>query len=395
MSDLHRAFVKKMKHHEMASGLPLLSEQEESGGQSLLALIQDELKNNQPKRPPQPQNSPGQQSPSDTNDTEDRNESESQIISQYELFTAGLFPVIEAYENQGISLQTYYVPPKQVESPIFVFVHGAGSSSMSFAKLTEQLLNQDPSVGVLLYDIRGHGSSSDATDYSLEVLIDDFQLILNTFSLKHGVKNSVFLVGHSLGGAIVSGYAKRLTEHGNIKLNIKGICMLDIVEETAVQSLGVMPLFIAKRPKSFETMKEAISWHMKLLLHNEDSAKVSVPHLLKKDLSWKMDLKVTEPYWQTWFEGLSKNFLSFTKPKLLVLSTHEALDKELIIGQMQGKYQLVVFNNNHDVGHFIQEDIPNQLSVCLLDFVKRNESPAKFMEQELGISPKWGGKINT
>jgi protein phosphatase methylesterase 1 len=395
MSDLHKAFVKKMKHREMAAGLSILSEQEESGDQSLLGLIQEELKNSQPKQPPQPQILPQQKSISDAKDTTEVIESDSQVISQYELFTTSLFPVIEAYEVQGISLQTYYIPPKLVESPVFVFVHGAGSSSMSFAKLTEQLLCQDPNLGVLLYDLRGHGMSSDATDYSLEVLIDDFQLILNTFSSKYNVKNSIFLVGHSLGGAIVSGYAKRLNERCRIELRIKGICMLDIVEETAVQSLGAMPLFIAKRPKAFETMKQAISWHMRLLLHNEDSAKVSVPHLLKKDLSWKMDLKVTEPYWETWFKDLSKNFLSFTKPKLLVLSTHEALDKELIIGQMQGKYQLVVFNNNHDVGHFIQEDIPNQLSVCLLDFVKRNESPAKFMEQEMGISPKWGGKINT
>ena len=92
--------------------------------------------------------------------------------------------------------------------------------------------------------------------------------------------------------------------------------------------------------------------------------------------------------------GLSENFLGFKGPKLLMLSTHESLDKQLMIGQMQGKYQLVVFKNNEKSGHFVHEDLPNHVAVCLTDYIKRAVAPEIFMKEDLGVVPKWGGKIN-
>lgn len=79
---------------------------------------------------------------------------------------------------------------------------------------------------------------------------------------------------------------------------------------------------------------------------------------------------------------------------MLILSGHETLDTNLIVGQMQGKYQLVVFNNNPKIGHFLHEDIPSQIAITLMDFVRRNDNPEDYMKNELGFIPKWGGKIN-
>ena len=42
---------------------------------------------------------------------------------------------------------------------------------------------------------------------------------------------------------------------------------------------------------------------------------------------------------------------------MLVLAGTDRLDRELMIGQMQGKYQLVVVP---DVGHFVHEDAPER-----------------------------------
>lgn len=53
-----------------------------------------------------------------------------------------------------------------------------------------------------------------------------------------------------------------------------------------------------------------------------------------------------------WFRGLSSSFLSVRSARLLVLAGAERLDKELMIGQMQGKFQLVVVS---DTGHLIHE----------------------------------------
>jgi protein phosphatase methylesterase 1 len=41
-------------------------------------------------------------------------------------------------------------------------------------------------------------------------------------------------------------------------------------------------------------------------------------------------------YWEGWFKGLSKLFLSTRMPKLLLLAGIDRLDKELTIAQMQG-----------------------------------------------------------
>jgi len=55
--------------------------------------------------------------------------------------------------------------------------------------------------------------------------------------------------------------------------------------------------------------------------------------------------------------GLSKKFLQARGGKLLILAGTDRLDRELIIGQMQGKYQLVVLP---EVGHFLHEDAPGK-----------------------------------
>ena len=53
-----------------------------------------------------------------------------------------------------------------------------------------------------------------------------------------------------------------------------------------------------------------------------------------------------------WFTCLSRNFLAARTARLLVLAGTDRLDKELMIGQMQGKFQLVVVP---DTGHMIHE----------------------------------------
>ena len=91
-----------------------------------------------------------------------------------------------------------------------------------------------------------------------------------------------------------------------------------------------------------------------------------------------------------WFKGLSSAFLSIRTARLLVLAGTERLDKELMIGQMQGKFQLSVVP---ETGHMIHEvrfdlavslwwpsntsaviqDSPERLAEILVEFWRRNE----------------------
>lgn len=79
-----------------------------------------------------------------------------------------------------------------------------------------------------------------------------------------------------------------------------------------------------------------------------NSARISVPSLLRQDLrppspgtdsrpwTWHTDLAATQPFWEGWFRDLSKKFLNARGGKLLLLAGTDRLDKELMIGQMQG-----------------------------------------------------------
>ncbi len=78
-------------------------------------------------------------------------------------------------------------------------------------------------------------------------------------------------------------------------------------------------------------------------------------------------------YSPDWFKGLSAKFLNSRAGKLLLLAGTDRLDKPLMIGQMQGKYQLVVIP---EAGHFVHEDVPAKTAEALTELWRRNDREA-------------------
>lgn len=214
---------------------------------------------------------------------------------------------------------------------------------------------------------------------------------------------TLILVGHSMGGAVVVSLAHALASAGAerqaLQPRVAGVAVLDVVEGTAMSALPSMKTIVSQLPQGFDSISDAIRWHIDSgTIVNAHSARRSVPSLLKPnevsapvegqhaddrqrnatedepveeilstsptsattpqrpassyDFVWRHDLLSTEPHWRGWFEGLSKEFLTVKCARLLLLAGTDRLDKELMIGQMQGKYQLVVLP---DVGHSLQE----------------------------------------
>lgn len=54
------------------------------------------------------------------------------------------------------------------------------------------------------------------------------------------------------------------------------------------------------------------------------------------------ELRNIVPCRQGWYEGLSDAFLGVKVPKVLMLAGTDRLDRTLTIGQMQGRFQLVL-----------------------------------------------------
>ena len=141
-----------------------------------------------------------------------------------------------------------------------------------------------------------------------------------------------------------------------------------------------MQSYLSTRPRSFPSLFSGIEWQSvspslysksahqlttpsirSRTIRNSTSARVSVPSLLQlappeptqplpgsTDPSfpstlptppswiWRTDLAGTQPFWEDWFVGLSSKFLNAKGGKLLLLAGTDRLDKELMIGQMQG-----------------------------------------------------------
>ena len=175
--------------------------------------------------------------------------------------------------NTPYSYHTYFTPPSDPKvGPLFVFHHGAGASGLSFASCVSSLHSLDSSVGVLAPDCRGHGETvlkpgqsgtfeetkNGALNMSLSVLAEDLETTLTLLQVHQNWPElpNLILVGHSLGGAVVTEVAKR----GNLGRKVLGYAVLDVVEGSAMDALRDMQGYLESRPKIFRGLEEGVEW---------------------------------------------------------------------------------------------------------------------------------------
>ncbi|CAR30646.1 phosphoprotein phosphatase methylesterase 1 [Lachancea thermotolerans CBS 6340] len=313
--------------------------------------------------------------------------------------------------DRGLDFNTYFSLPAASELadpsnttsvPIFIFHHGAGSSGLSFAPLAKALHEQlDGRCGSFAFDARGHGltapvdAAAHPADYSLDAFVRDFRELIAWFHHTHlqalpaSPTFTLVITGHSLGGSICTNVFPSLDPA--LRTKVAGLAMLDIVEEAAILALSKVDSFLSNTPNVFPSYANAIDWHVKRGLSRlRSSAEIVVPSLFVPTSSGKVvrrtNLQIFKPFWDTWFQSLSRRFVALPTSKLLILAGNDNLDRELMIGQMQGKFQLVVFQES---GHFIEEDAPVKTAITLVDFWRRNDT------KSVVIKTNWTKKANT
>ncbi|KAL1413723.1 Protein phosphatase methylesterase 1 [Vanrija albida] len=287
-------------------------------------------------------------------------------------------------------------PAPKAGKPTYVLAHhGGGASALSFAALARAVAARSGGeLGFLAYDARGHGktrvSGAEAAgaDLSLDVLLADLLAVVRHVFPDPRAAPSFLLLGHSMGAAPVLSAAPALQ---NLGYTVCGVAVLDVVEGTAIEALPLMKGIIQKRPASFPSVSAAIAWHLNSgSIRNATSARVSVPSYVVPAASggpddkqvWRTNLLSTEPFWEGWYTGLSQRFVSARCARLLVLAGQERLDRELMVGQMQGKFQLEVMQ---DVGHSLHEDDPETLATTLVAFWRRN-TQVLVLPPKIGVS---------
>ncbi len=205
--------------------------------------------------------------------------------------------------------------------------------------------------------------------------------------------------------------------------------LISIYLGTAMDALSSMQSFLRGRPDRFRSLELAIEWSVRTgQVRNVESARVSMPGQLRsritgecavKDVdkkkgeessslretlastnsikeedeegdeftkpkseenpasaptaeggyTWRVDLASSEAHWPGWFGGLSQRFLSAPASKLLLLAGVDRLDRDLTVGQMQGKFQMQVLPQ---AGHAVHEDLPDRVADVLATFLVRN-----------------------
>ncbi|VDM46264.1 unnamed protein product [Toxocara canis] len=267
--------------------------------------------------------------------------------------------------------------------PVFYLLHGGGYSGLTWACFTcdgildsipvmqEKLIDQ-VECRVVAPDLRGHGETVtvDEEDFSKERQVEDIIGIHK--AIFQGQSTPTFVIGHSMGGALAvhAVCSERID-------SVVGLGVIDVVEGTAMESLSAMTMVLNNRPHSFasvegELVYPAIEWCVKTgTARNLRAARISMPSQITKSgdsYIWRINLHRTQPYWVGWFQGLSKLFLSCSAPKILVLAGVDRLDTDLMVGQMQGKFQNTILPK---VGHAVQEDSPDKLADTLARFAVR------------------------
>jgi len=270
---------------------------------------------------------------------------------------------------------------------------------MSFARFATYIKAQVPEAGVLALEAREHGSvvtdasGAEALDFSLATLCQDTMAMIRGVQAKMqwtALPPSVF-IGHSLGGAV----ATEIAASGQLGAQLVGFLVLDVVEGSAIEALGHMRTYLSSRPASFASVDAAVEWHVRSrTVRDLASAKASVPSLLRQDGEgrwvWKTDLRRTQDWWQEWFTGMSAKFLRGRAAKGLILAGTDRLDRELMVGQMQGKFQLTVIP---EAGHFVQEDVPEKMASLALEFFRRNDRSAMVLPPKVSDLIAQGKKV--
>ena len=263
------------------------------------------------------------------------------------------------------------------KGPNIICLHGAGHSGLSFAPVA--LKNKD--YRIISFDFRGHGfnTQSPYNDFSEKTLINDTIQVLNHVHEKYPEENLI-LLGHSMGGSIATKTCcqilKEEQKYPELYKKMQGLIVIDVVEGTAMDALPFMENIVHNRPEKFNSIQKGIEYMYKSgTIKNLESARISVPPLLKEEKNektgkvvykFKTNLLDSKPFWNEWFIGLTKAFLSCNIPKMLMLAGIERMDKDLTIAQMQGKYKLSIMRN---VGHIMHEDKPEEAIKFIKEFI--------------------------
>ncbi|XP_076343764.1 protein phosphatase methylesterase 1 isoform X2 [Tachypleus tridentatus] len=309
--------------------------------------------------------------------------------------------------------------------PLLLLLHGGGYSGLSWALFCSEIVKM-VECQVAAIDLRGHGETTTSNDDDLSaetlanmggalavhtayseyissiiglVVIDVVEgtamdALQSMQSVLRGRPTLFSSLEKAIEWCIRSGQVRNL-ESARISMPGQLKSVLAGAPATSILKDGEIPEHCSNILQT-QTILEEKEDGIQFQQDNNDSVTTShspdevfkTPHQTSESThyTWRIDLSKTEKYWAGWFKGLSSMFLSCSPPKMLLLAGIDRLDKDLTIGQMQGKFQMQVLPQ---CGHAVHEDVPDKVAEAIATFMVRHRftSPTSDFSWLGGIHP--------
>jgi len=284
-----------------------------------------------------------------------------------------LGPVSSYYVSQRLRL--HFADWGNDDKPPLVLVHGGRDHARNWDWVARALRDD---FHVIAPDLRGHGDSEWARggNYMIQEFVLDLAQLLNTLDLF-----PVILVGHSLGGSVVTHYASVYPDRVQKLVNIEGLGpppemiksrLSKPAWERTAEWIDQVREFSSKRPKHYPSIDAAARRMLAAnsFLSPEQAHHLTVHGVARNEdgtFSWKFDNYVRLFYPQRFdMDEMRAMWGRVTCPTLLVRGEQSGFGDPTKDGRFDA-FKNADLESIPDAGHWVQHD---QLDV-FLKLVKR------------------------
>jgi pimeloyl-ACP methyl ester carboxylesterase len=306
-------------------------------------------------------------------------------LTETRLFFAGANCRLSAVEFNSASSKSKIDKDK----PALVLVHGMRDHALSMTSIARAF---ESSHRVLALDVRGHGHSDNPGSYAMVQMVADLRALVLHCQLQRPI-----LLGHSLGGHIVSRYAAAFPDELTAMVLLDGMGpprppVAEPVEAELQQQLRTQVESMLTLGSDLRPMADHSDALTRLQRNNPGLARATAelivaagvePHP-EGGIRWRWD-PAMNMVWQTFSSLETEEHMRWVRCPVLIVTGDRALQywtggrmglqasEALYAAELQRRLQLFADARHEvlaDAGHMLHYDQPEQLNVLLTAFIE-------------------------
>ena len=248
------------------------------------------------------------------------------------------------------------------QGPPAVLLHGGALTARTWDYVALALRGE---FRLLAIDLRGHGESDWADDYSIDGHASDILAVVDGLGIRHG-----HLAGMSLGGMVACEFALRHPDRS------KSLTMIDVVARPKFAATARMRAFMTGF-RGAATVEEVVEMALAVSPRGDpERLRYRMQTLLKRSddgcLMWKCDQRYRRPSdYATHLDhlaGFEARVPSLAVPFLMARGGNSPIVSEDAANDFAARFPEGRWLNIAGAGHNVQEDNPRDLAEALRAF---------------------------